>query len=492
MVYLILIFAGLFVFLSYRRLDWALMLILVCLPVYQLRFSAFGLPMTLLEVMILSSFAVWFLRETKFLSFLKRQYGWRDYLVARKERAPYPFRHEIALVLVVSFVAVGISHFSNSSLGIWKAYFFEPILFYVLVLNVFQEKDETGKAKFNFEKIILPILFSGFLVSLFAIFQKATGILTMSNFWPRVTGVFTYPNALGLYLAPMVLLATGMIKNYELRITNFKFLGFLGLILVYLLAIVFASSEGALVGILAAWFIFALLWVGEKFKFNFLNYLAKIFIIIFLGFSIIAPWFFLKVIPEYKYFNFSSHSLNYLTDKLMLKDFSGEVRKQQWRETWAMMTVSPATFIFGTGLDNYRASVAPYHQPGIFFNFDRDMDFRRKIVWAGSEYKTKHWQPVEIYMYPHNIFLNFWTELGLAGMVLFIWIIGRFIYIGLKLLKQESEYKGIILGLIGAMIVIFVHGLVDVPYFKNDLAVVFWVLLALMGALEVGLKKKVR
>ena len=92
-------------------------------------------------------------------------------------------------------------------------------------------------------------------------------------------------------------------------------------------------------------------------------------------------------------------------------------------------------------------------------------------------------------MYPHNIFLNFWTELGLAGMVLFAWIIGRFVYLGLKLLKQESDQKGIILGLICAMVVIFVHGLVDVPYFKNDLAVVFWVLLAMLGALEISLKK---
>ncbi|MDO8260559.1 MAG: hypothetical protein Q7T50_03640, partial [Candidatus Magasanikbacteria bacterium] len=102
------------------------------------------------------------------------------------------------------------------------------------------------------------------------------------------------------------------------------------------------------------------------------------------------------------------------------------------------------------------------------------------------------WRPVEIYMYPHNIFLNFWTELGLAGMVLFAWIIGRFLYIAFRLAQIDSKNKGIALGLLGAMVAIFVHGLVDVPYFKNDLAVVFWVLLAILGALNIGERKEIR
>jgi len=259
-----------------------------------------------------------------------------------------------------------------------------------------------------------------------------------------------------------------------------------------LLAILFASSEGALVGILAGWFVMALLWAANKFRKRYFVCTAKLFVILCLSFSIIAPWFFLKVIPEHKYFNFSSSALNFVSDKLMLKDFSGEVRKQQWRETWRMMSASPATFIFGTGLSGYQENVEPYHQEGIFFNHERDVNFRDKIVWQEGDYKAKHWRPVEIYMYPHNIFLNFWTELGLAGMVLFAWIIGRFLYIAFRLAQIDSKNKGIALGLLGAMVAIFVHGLVDVPYFKNDLAVVFWVLLATLGALNIGERKEIR
>jgi len=38
--------------------------------------------------------------------------------------------------------------------------------------------------------------------------------------------------------------------------------------------------------------------------------------------------------------------------------------------------------------------------------------------------------------------------------------------------------------LLSAMVVIVVHGLVDVPYFKNDLAVMFWALIALMSLVD--------
>jgi hypothetical protein len=51
--------------------------------------------------------------------------------------------------------------------------------------------------------------------------------------------------------------------------------------------------------------------------------------------------------------------------------------------------------------------------------------------------------------------------------------------------KNEDNYKKVIaLGLIAAMIAMVGHGMVDVPFFKNDLAVMWW----LMIGLVVGLK----
>ena len=98
---------------------------------------------------------------------------------------------------------------------------------------------------------------------------------------------------------------------------------------------------------------------------------------------------------------------------------------------------------------------------------------------------------MEIYLYPHNIFLNFWSELGILGALIFDWLIVKYLIISLglflfnKKIKQNSVNRYLALGLFSAMIVILVHGLVDVPFFKNDLAALFFILLALLGSLMV-------
>lgn len=167
-------------------------------------------------------------------------------------------------------------------------------------------------------------------------------------------------------------------------------------------------------------------------------------------------------------------------------DLSGQIRRQQWKETIQML--SDGRYISGAGLSNYQEAVKTFHQEGIFVKND-DPDWYRKVVW-NDEYKKKVWQPVEIYMYPHNIFLNFWTEIGLLGALLFTWLIGRYFYEAIRLQsKLDRAARMMALGLIGAMSALCIHGLVDVPYFKNDLSVLFWLLIALLGILKIKRKQ---
>lgn len=72
---------------------------------------------------------------------------------------------------------------------------------------------------------------------------------------------------------------------------------------------------------------------------------------------------------------------------------------------------------------------------------------------------------------PHNIFLAFWLQagfLGLAGFVslLFLWL--KELWMGNK--KEIQMISGSI------VVYVLLHGLVDTTYFKNDLAVVFWLI----------------
>jgi O-antigen ligase len=169
-------------------------------------------------------------------------------------------------------------------------------------------------------------------------------------------------------------------------------------------------------------------------------------------------------------------------EKMQLKDLSGEIRKQQWKETWTMMK-EENMWVMGAGLANYQSAIKPYHQEGIFFNHDNNPRYRNEIVWGGPEQKQKYWQPVEIYMYPHNFFLNFWTELGLLGMIMAICLVVKFIFITIQLIKKSKTpgERAYLLGLLGALLALVVHGVVDVPYFKNDLAVLWWVVFALLS-----------
>ena len=78
--------------------------------------------------------------------------------------------------------------------------------------------------------------------------------------------------------------------------------------------------------------------------------------------------------------------------------------------------------------------------------------------------------------YPHNIFLNFWVEVGLVGMVSFLTICSLQVR---GLLKSNKNSLPLQVGLIAVFVAVLGHGLVDVPFFKNDLAAQFWLVLAL-------------
>ncbi|MCX6797605.1 MAG: O-antigen ligase family protein [Candidatus Falkowbacteria bacterium] len=172
-----------------------------------------------------------------------------------------------------------------------------------------------------------------------------------------------------------------------------------------------------------------------------------------------------------------------IISKITLQDLSGKIRQRQWTET--MLMLKNGKLISGAGLSGYQAATKPYHQEGIFFNADKLPNFDDQLR-NSAELRAKYWQPVEIYMYPHNILLNFWSELGLLGALLFAWIIIKYLYLSSKLFKviKDKRTKIIALSLFAAMITIVIHGLVDVPYFKNDLSVMFWILIAILGILN--------
>ena len=462
--YLLLFLIILYILLSWWKIDWAFLVIIFILPAYLIRFNLFHIPFTFLEIIFLIYAYFWF-----FENYQKIFKNIKDKIQALKEKkrtsfSSYPFSLPIILFISSSFIALAVANFSNSALGIYKAYFIEAVFLFIFSFNFLIKN---GK-----EKIIFILSLSSFFLSSIALWQKLNGLF-WSGGGDRVSSIFPYPNALGLFLGPIIVLLYFYImhqfKNKKIKIKSLDSLKIVFLVFSFflsILAIYFAKSDGALIAVSSSLF-FGSFFINKKFAFTFslIGLITLVFI-------------------------FSQNNLKtYILEKIQLKDFSGEVRKAQWKETYEMMTSSPRLFIFGTGLSNYQKEIKPFHQEGIFFNKDHDPDFRRKIVIFNDKYKAEHWRPVEIYMYPHNILLNFWTELGLFGVFAFLYLIIQFFYFGVKLfLKNKNNI--FVLGLIFLMIEIIIHGLVDVPYFKNDLSFLFWIFIALMGVERVLEDKK--
>lgn len=462
MLYLILIFAILFTGLAWHRPLLAVQLTLFALPAYLLRFK-FGIPMTILELMILISFGVWLVRNFGFI-----KTGLKNRLTKKAGAVEYPFGLEMILVAIAGLSGVAVAGFSAQALGAWKAYFFEPVLLLIVLYQTIGRLDSSLEDKFK--KIIMPLACSALLISLLAAYQKITGNLIYNPLWQasatrRVVSVFGYPNAVGLFLETIVIYIFGLLlitikksswqKNNLLSFLPASALATAGLL--SLLSIYFAKSNGAALGLLAGFSIFALLY-STRTRLAWFSAVALVLILIF-GFGLKRD-----------------QAVEYLT----LRDFSGQIRQIGWSESWQMLR--DGRLITGAGLSNFQSAVTPYHVAGFYFNRDRDPDFHRKLLIFNDQYRAKYWQPLEIYMYPHNIFLNFWSELGLFGLLVFTWLIGKFYYLTNKAFRaSQGTARILIITVASAMTTAIIHGLVDVPFFKNDLAVLFWLPIALLG-----------
>jgi len=413
-------------------------LVIACLPLYVIRFPILGFPTTVLEILILSLFIIWFIK----------------YQIPRLKRGMTfgLFRWELIAWLIVSLVAVIVAGASLSSFGIWRAYFFEPALLYIVLSNLLDTKEKIYKA-------VSVLAGSAIAISLIAAYQYITGDFITNPFWAavetrRATSLFPYPNAIGLFLAPLIFLFAGLLPiAYQKNKNWFWFL--VVAILSSFSAILFAQSDGALFAIVIAALVGGLIATKK-------TQLAALAFII-------AATVAIAINPT---------GVSYVSDRLQLKDFSGQIRRFQWRETITMLR--DGRLILGAGLNNYQKTVAPYHQEGFFYNSEElsEADFVARVN-SDENYRKMHWQPLETYLYPHNIVLNFWSELGLAGLLLFIWIVIKYFWLGFK--SYYAKRDGFTLGIILAMLAILIHGLVDVPYFKNDLAALFWLLLILLG-----------
>jgi putative inorganic carbon (HCO3(-)) transporter len=383
---------------AFAKPRWAFLLFVAFLPTYLIRFPLGGIPTTALEILFAILVVAWFRKREKRLIDIK---GWGALLL---------------LWIGVATLQLFVSPDFRAAAGVWKAYFIEPVIFFLMAcdfLRTHEERDQAlralGGTALAVGALALIQHFNGFGVP-----PPFNGVpvppATEAEF--RSTAFYGFPNAIGLFLAPLIPLFIGCFYADRKKRTLAPF--WAAVVILSGLALLLAQSEGAIIGA-AAGVIAAGLLAPKTRK-------------LALGVSAFGAVLILLISPL----------RHFALEKASLNDWSGRVRKEMWVETFEMLKDHP---ILGAGLSGYQKTFVPYHKAG----------------------------HIEIFQYPHDILLNLWSELGIAGVIVFIFIMARFF-------QQTLSTKSWTLA--GAGVAILVHGLVDVPYFKNDLAMLFWLLMA--------------
>jgi O-antigen ligase len=78
---------------------------------------------------------------------------------------------------------------------------------------------------------------------------------------------------------------------------------------------------------------------------------------------------------------------------------------------------------------------------------------------------------------PHNLFLTLWISGGFITVLSFCLLCSRWLYITFHFYKKTKNAT--ILFYIAAFLIILLSGIFDTPFWKNDLSMLFWIIIIL-------------
>jgi O-antigen ligase len=300
---------------------------------------------------------------------------------------------------------------------------FEPVLFYVMFRSLHLEPADI-------RWLIRALLASGALVAGvgFVYFLQGEAVITAEGEARRMASVYGSPNNVALFLGRCLpfALALGLSGDTRWR----RVIG-LALTIVMGTAVALTQSVGGL----------------------FLGVPAAITVVLLIHYRrrALLPMVGLLVVGV-----FSLVLLSGISDRFARAfDFTQGTnfyRLRLWESSLEIIADQPVT---GLGLDQFLYA------------------FRSTYI------RPDAWQEPNL-SHPHNVLLDWWIRLGIAGAALFLWIQYRFWrHIWRAASPRASWGLTLKAGTAGAMVNVLAHGLVDNSVYVNDLALVFALLLAL-------------
>lgn len=399
--------------LSDKTTYFSILAVIFLLPTYLIRFKFFGLPTTLLEVLIYILFLLW-------AGKLILNKNWRVFTDIKPDKLLF-----VGLFLFTggALLASIFSPNQEASFGLLKAYFFDALLFFIIV--IFSLKTE------NINSVFKTYFFSALGVSILSFFYFLGGELTYDG---RLQGIFNSPNFLAMYLSPAVIIGLWLLIS-SIH-TKRPIIWLYRLILFFLIFILYlTNSYGAFLGVILAVFFMLFLLSTNLWKSDFHR----------LGFAVIAIILLLLV-------------LQWPTDKFQkLLSFSPESSITQRVYIWkASISILKDNFLLGIG-------------PGMFQDYYQLYQLSRPIY--GSPTSVDWSVP-----YPHNIFFAFFIQNGMIGGIGFLILLFWYVKSVFEIFRSEQKKYAV---LFGAFLVYFlVHGMADTLYWKNDLSLMFLMFVA--------------
>jgi len=314
------------------------------------------------------------------------------------------------LFVLAGAISVLVAPNRTAGLGLYRAYIIEPIAFAFVLMHAVTtwRRALVVLTGFGVAGIVVGVANS---IVVIAALRAHTYDVTQT---PPVV-IYTTANALALFLGPLIAVAASLFlygTSRELRIGSGVFL------LVAVPSMLLSFSRG---GYLAM----AAVAVGLALSHR-RRWLLLAGLVVAGGLVSAIPPIFHRISIEFQ--NVGGTTF-----------FGRAGRLELWSATLKMLSHYP---IFGAGLSGFAERIGPY--------------------WNANH--------PERFIDPHNIVLNFWVETGLLGLFAFGWLLVVVFRISWQGWKQsDSDWRPIFLGVLLAMVAIVVHGLVDVPYFKNCL-----------------------
>jgi len=433
------------------RLDIGLALVAFSIPFFLYPKHIFGLALSTVEVTTLLCFAAWLLRWILDIGYWKlgacpepgRRVGHRSLVIGNLGSLDF------AVIFFIALSAFSLLIAENFGVAMreFRVVVFESALFYFLLRASprppsFPPKacPEQGRRVGGEEggaghlwRIVEALILAAAIVSLIGLYQYffTSDVITAEGV-RRIHGVYGSPNNLGLFLGRIVpiLAAIALFGGSLRRRAIYCLIGLPVVLCLYL-----TYSRGAwLLGLPAA-FTFLGLMRGKR------AVLISLLVILVIALSL------LPLIGTER-----------LASLFNTQSGTTFLRLKLWQGSLNMIRDHP---LFGVGLDNFL------------------YQYRTRYVLPEA------WEELDL-SHPHNIVLDYWTRLGILGVIAIGWLLFAFFRKALRLYRQlaDRDLKALLLGLMASMVAFLAHGLIDNSYFLVDLAFVFFLTLGVVAQAE--------